>query len=114
MLIMFGARGVITSPARGLFECPSCRVSRVYTLKRVRRFFVFFFIPIVPLRGEKAFVQCRFCRRAFKPSVLESTVARPRRPARVETRAVDPALEGAPASKLLTWTSGDGDSLSGA
>lgn len=105
VLIMFGARGVTTTPARGLFQCPSCGVSRAYTLRRVRRFFVFFFVPIVPLRGEKTFVQCGFCRRAFRTSVLEAAAAD-----RVTGSAAeppisedDPIFAGAAASTLLTW-----------
>jgi hypothetical protein len=71
----------------------------------VRRFFVFFFVPVVPLRGEKAFVQCGFCRRAFRTSVLDvhddhSGSGRVAPPPVAED---DPIFAGAPASTLLTW-----------
>ena len=102
---MFGARGVTTTPARGLFQCPSCGASRAYTLRRVRRFFVFFFVPIVPLRGDKAFVQCGFCRRAFRTTVLESAAAdRANEPSgEPPISEDDPIFAGAAASTLLTW-----------
>ena len=62
VLIMFGARGVTTTPSRGRFHCPHCGVPRAYIHRRVRRFLVLFFVPLVPLRGEREFVQCGFCR----------------------------------------------------
>ena len=105
MLIMFGARGVTTTPARGRFECPSCRASRAYALRRVRRFLVLFFLPVLPLRGEKTFVRCGFCRRAFPPSVLEAQRVVPLRGADAENAidADNELLTGAAASTLLTW-----------
>jgi len=107
----------VKTPTRGLFICPHCGISRAYAYRRIRRFFVFLYLPVVPLAGLKEFVQCGFCRRAFKPSILGSrastevvdaeTEAEPRRvnpPPRP-----DPDLVGAAASTLLVWEGDGGD-----
>jgi len=106
-LLFIGPRGVTRTHARGLFHCPHCDVPRSYAYWRIRRFFALFFVPVVPLPGERAFVQCGFCRRAFDPAIL-ATEAKAA-PGAAPERASDPRLAGAPASTLLVWTGEGGD-----
>lgn len=63
-----------------------------------------FFVPVVPLAGERAFVQCGFCRRGFDPAILESEGRGAHgSPGDEPTRKPDPELAGAAASRLLVW-----------
>lgn len=74
-MIIFGTRGVTTTPLRGSFHCPSCSSAQDYALKRVRRFFTFYFIPIIPLDKLGEYVECLACKDTYKTSVLESDPA---------------------------------------
>lgn len=70
-MIIFGTRGVTTTPERGDFFCPSCHGNKQYGLKRVRRFFTLYFIPVIPLDKLGEYVECLTCKDTFKPVVLE-------------------------------------------
>ena len=70
-MIIFGARGVTTTPERGEFNCPSCRSKQQYGLKRVRRFFTLYFIPVIPLDKQGEYVECLNCNDTFKPNILD-------------------------------------------
>jgi uncharacterized tellurite resistance protein B-like protein len=70
MFILFGWRGVTTTPARGSFFCPRCRKSQPYVHKRVRRFFTLFFIPVIPLEMLGEFVECLHCHGTFEMRVI--------------------------------------------
>lgn len=105
-MLFIGPRGVTKARARGLFHCPHCDVARPYAYRRIRRFFTVFFVPVVPLAGERSFVQCGFCRRAFDPAILDAEAeaqAAPGSSGGGPKRVPDPELAGAPASTLLVW-----------
>jgi len=68
--IIFGTRGVTTTPDRGTFHCPQCATQRQYATKRVRRFFTLYFIPLIPLDQVAQYVECEGCRGTFNMSVL--------------------------------------------
>lgn len=70
-MIIFGTRGITTTPEKGEFHCPSCSSKQPYGLKRVRRFFTLYFIPIIPLDKLGEYVECKTCKDAYKPVVLE-------------------------------------------
>jgi uncharacterized tellurite resistance protein B-like protein len=70
-MIIFGFRGVTTTPEKGDFHCPSCSTLQQYALKRVRRFFTLYFIPVIPLNRLGEYVECRTCKDTYKPVVLE-------------------------------------------
>ncbi len=70
-MIIFGTRGVTTTPEKGNFNCPSCNSTRNYGLKRVRRFFTLYFIPVIPLDKVGEYVECTTCKDTYKPSVLD-------------------------------------------
>lgn len=70
-MIIFGTRGVTTTPESGQFHCPGCATSRPYELKRVRRFFTLYFIPVIPMDVLGEYIECIGCRETWKPSVLK-------------------------------------------
>ncbi len=70
-MIIFGTRGVTTTPEKGEFHCPSCNSKQPYGLKRVRRFFTLYFIPVIPLDKLGEYVECRTCKDTYKPVVLQ-------------------------------------------
>ena len=69
-MIIFGTRGVTTTPETGQFSCPSCQNQRDYGLKRVRRFFTLYFIPVIPLDKLGEYVECNTCKDTYKPEIL--------------------------------------------
>ena len=70
-MIIFGTRGVTTTPSRGAFFCPSCNAEADYELKRVRRFFTLYFLPVIPMDKLGEYVKCQRCSGEFKTQVLE-------------------------------------------
>ncbi|WP_346838931.1 TerB family tellurite resistance protein [Microbulbifer sp. SAOS-129_SWC] len=70
-MIIFGTRGITTTPQRGDFHCPSCAGKQHYALKRVRRFFTLYFIPLIPLDKLGEYVECLSCKDTYKPGVLD-------------------------------------------
>lgn len=70
-MIIFGTRGITTTPQQGDFNCPSCSSVENYWLKRVRRFFTLYFIPLIPLDKLGEYVECSSCKDTYKPDILE-------------------------------------------
>ncbi len=61
----------MTSTAEeGIFYCPECAEKKDYKLKRVRRFFSVFFIPIIPLDKLGEYIECQNCKATFNTKVL--------------------------------------------
>lgn len=69
-LIIFGTRGVTYTKGQGTFFCPACGESE-YRIRRVRRFFTLYFIPLIPLDLLGEYVECGSCRDSYKLAVLE-------------------------------------------
>lgn len=69
-LIIFGTRGVTYSAGQGEFFCPNCGNSP-YVMKRVRRFFTLYFIPLLPLDLLGEYVECRNCYGTYRPEILD-------------------------------------------
>ena len=70
MFIIFGTRGVTSTPDRGSFHCPQCGLQCSYALKSVRRFFTLYFIPLIPLDKLSEYVECDSCKGTFNSGVL--------------------------------------------
>ena len=70
-MIIFGTRGVTTTPEKGVFYCPTCNSKQHYGFKRVRRFFTLYFIPLIPLDKLGEYVECTICKDTYKPVVLD-------------------------------------------
>ena len=69
--IVYGSRGITTTPDSGTFECPICQQRTCYKMKRVRKFGTLYYIPIMPegILGE--YIECDWCLNSFKLEVLE-------------------------------------------
>lgn len=70
-MIIFGTRGVTTTPDKGEFHCPTCNSNQPYGLKRVRRFFTLYFIPVIPLDSLGEYVECSSCKDTYKTNILD-------------------------------------------
>ncbi len=70
-MIIFGTRGITTTPDRGEFLCPECGGQREYAHRRVRRFFTLYFIPVIPLDKVGEYIECAGCQGTFKEQVLD-------------------------------------------
>ena len=74
-MIIFGTRGVTTTPDKGEFHCPTCNSIQPYGLKRVRRFFTLYFIPLIPLDNLGEYVECDACKDTYKKNVLDTNAS---------------------------------------
>ncbi|MFH1843114.1 MAG: TerB family tellurite resistance protein [bacterium] len=70
-MVFFGRQGVTSTTNCGEFCCPRCGQGKLYMLKRVRRFFTLFFMPLIPLEHLGDFVECQHCQGTFSPEVLD-------------------------------------------
>ncbi len=75
MLLIWGWRTLPKTLDEGTFYCPRCDGDRQYRLRRARRFFTFFFIPIIPLKVLGEYVECSTCGSTFDPQVLTLATA---------------------------------------
>ncbi|HUZ35041.1 MAG TPA: zinc-ribbon domain-containing protein [Streptosporangiaceae bacterium] len=75
MLIIFGLRVFFHTIGEGVFHCQRCGGDRSYRLRRGRRFFCLYFIPIIPLAKAGEHVQCRTCGTRYQPDVLSLPTA---------------------------------------
>ncbi len=69
-MIIFGTRGITTTPNTGTFHCPNCQGDQDFRQRRVRRFFHLYFIPIIPLNTVGEYVECRACKDTYNTRVL--------------------------------------------
>lgn len=70
-MIFFGTKGVTSTSETGTFNCPTCSSAQEYSLKRVRRFFTLYFIPLIPLDSLGEYVECSTCKDTYKPNILD-------------------------------------------
>ncbi|MEZ4316437.1 MAG: TerB family tellurite resistance protein [Myxococcota bacterium] len=68
--IIWGTRGVTSTAESGQFHCPRCGQTP-YDLKRVRRFFTLYWIPLIPLDTLGEYVECGGCANTFDKAVLD-------------------------------------------
>lgn len=68
-MIIFGTRGITYSAGDGDFHCPQCGPAK-YKLKRVRRFFTLYFVPLIPLDKLGEYVECTRCSGTYNETVL--------------------------------------------
>ena len=76
-MIILGTKAKTTTIKTGMFLCPQCRTERRYALKRAKKYFSLYFIPIIPMGDLGEFVECRTCGGTFKPVVLQMNRAEP-------------------------------------
>jgi hypothetical protein len=70
VLLLWGWRSLLKVLGVGEFHCPRCQADRNYQLVRPRRWFTFFFIPVIPLKWGETFVQCSVCKAGFNEGIL--------------------------------------------
>ncbi|WP_067461799.1 TerB family tellurite resistance protein [Actinomadura macra] len=75
MLLVFGLTAVFRTVSEGTFHCPQCGGDRAYRRRAGRRWFTFFFVPLVPLWRLGQAAECRTCRRRFPVSALRTPTA---------------------------------------
>ena len=72
MLLIWGFKVRYSDLSQGAFYCPHEGGDRPYTLKEAKRWFTFFFIPLVPLKELGQFVECNSCQRGYDHRVLSN------------------------------------------
>ena len=70
-MIIFGTRGITTTPEKGVFYCPNCSSKQNFRHRRVRRFFHLYFIPLIPMNKLGEYVECRTCKGTYNPVVKD-------------------------------------------
>lgn len=71
MIIMWGFKVLFSKVKAVTFVCSHCGGDREGSLRRARRWFTLFFIPIVPTKELGHVVQCGTCNNRFAPRILE-------------------------------------------
>ncbi|HJW93302.1 MAG TPA: TerB family tellurite resistance protein [Thermoanaerobaculia bacterium] len=99
-MIIFGTRGIRMKGGTGTFYCPQCAGARQYTLRKMRRFFTLYFIPLIPLDVIGEYIECNYCHGTFRPEVLQSEARPAAEPARASTQ-VDTSIRRALLSVLI-------------
>jgi hypothetical protein len=75
VLIIFGLRVFFHTVGEGTFHCQRCGGDRHYRLRRGRRFFTLFFVPVIPLNAVGELVQCTTCGTRYRTDVLSLPTA---------------------------------------
>jgi tellurite resistance protein len=76
VLLIFGLSVFFRTIGEGTFHCPNCGGDRRYRRRTARRWFTFFFLPVIPLRRLGEAVECGACRTRFGVSVLRLPTVR--------------------------------------
>jgi Tellurite resistance protein TerB len=72
MLLIWGFKVRFKALRSVLFACPQCGADREGVLRQARRWFTFFFVPLIPLAELGRDVECSSCHRRFDPRILEN------------------------------------------
>jgi len=75
MLLIFGVNVRLKALRTVHFGCPRCGADREGVLKRARRWFTIFFVPLIPLAEVGDVIECGTCHGRFDPRVLENPTA---------------------------------------
>jgi hypothetical protein len=70
LLIIWGMRVFYRAIGQGIFHCRRCGGDRRYRLRRGRRFFTLFFVPVIPLNHVGEHVQCLSCQTRYHTDAL--------------------------------------------
>lgn len=75
MILIWGFKARSKAVATGTFYCPREGGDRTYEHKAAKRWFTFFWIPMIPLNDLGDFVECTSCQSTYYPSVLTAKTA---------------------------------------
>lgn len=70
LLSVFGTRGLTSRVSEEEFYCAVCDSHQAGDLKRVRKFFTVYYLPVIPLKVVGRYVECRRCGCTFPASIL--------------------------------------------
>ncbi|MDH3730351.1 MAG: TerB family tellurite resistance protein [Acidimicrobiia bacterium] len=70
MIFVWGWKARYKTLGEGMFHCPHDGGDRAYRLRQARRWFTFFWIPIIPLKVLGEFIECTSCQSAYDEKVL--------------------------------------------
>lgn len=70
MILIWGFKARFKKLSGGEFHCPHEGVDRPYALVAVRKWFTFFWIPLIPLKELGEHVECGTCGSTYDPRVL--------------------------------------------
>jgi len=71
-MIIFGTKSTRKLLDRGHFHCPQCQADRDFDMRRAKRWFHIYFIPLIPLNTYPPYVECKTCKATFVEGVLNS------------------------------------------
>ncbi len=92
-MILIGTMNWSSTQSKGLFHCPNCASKEPFRFKTSRPFLTLYFIPVLPIGGLEAYVQCGRCKNAFEPSVLTTHVLPETAEVGQDGRQVEPSFE---------------------
>ncbi|MBK8442985.1 MAG: RDD family protein [Sphingobacteriales bacterium] len=71
-MLIFGTKTIPTTIKTGEFQCPNCQDKRSYTLKRFKKYFHIFFIPLIPTDNLGDSLDCNYCSTSYIPGTILS------------------------------------------
>lgn len=71
-MIIFGTKTIPSVIKTGEFNCPNCQNKRNYTLKRFKKHFHLFFIPLIPTDNLGDGLECDYCLTNYVPGTVLS------------------------------------------
>lgn len=71
-MLIWGFRTTTNTLGQGTFFCPYEGIDQTYSLKRAKRWFTFFFIPLFPTRDSGEYAECAGCLNTYSPEVIQS------------------------------------------
>lgn len=71
-MIIFGTKTIPSVIKTGEFNCPNCQNKRNYTLKRFKKYFHIFFIPLIPTDNLGDGLECGYCLTNYVPGTVLS------------------------------------------
>jgi tellurite resistance protein len=71
MILIWGFKPLFKAIDQGHFFCPNEGGDRNYRRMQARRWFTFFWIPLIPLNVLGEYIECASCGASYEPRVLE-------------------------------------------
>lgn len=75
MFLVWGFKVRFATLDTGVFACPSEGGDRSYLRQMARRWFTFFWIPLIPLKEVGEVITCESCGNQYDPRVLDTPTA---------------------------------------
>jgi hypothetical protein len=69
-MIIWGSQTIGRTLEQSGFFCPICRREEKCDLRKERRFFTLYFIPLFPISGARRCIRCHCCGNSFSEAIL--------------------------------------------